>query len=82
MDRYSKHISIGKLHSRVIVEDINYLCSLEGYVEKCKISKKGFAYVTMGTQQQAKAVYNAYSGRELDGYPLTIRFIGFKNKQM
>jgi len=74
--RCSKYISIGKLHPCVTTEDINYLCSLEGYVLKCKISKKGIAYVTMGTQQQARAVYNAYSGRELDGYPLTIRFIG------
>jgi len=68
-------VSIGPIPKHATVHDIVKLCSICGYVENCNITKKNIAYVIMKTPEEARYVYEKYSGYVLQGKLLETRFI-------
>lgn len=70
---------VGNMSYSTTEEELRTLFSEAGTVEQVDVIKdretgraKGFAFVTMGSPEAAKAAIEMYNGKEINGRPLTV----------
>jgi RNA recognition motif-containing protein len=70
---------VGNLSFNTTEGDVLALFKQAGTVSACELivdkftsKSRGFAFVTMGTQEEANAALAQFSGKELDGRALTV----------
>lgn len=70
---------VGNLSFNTTEGDILDLFKQAGNVSSCELimdkftnKSRGFAFVTMGTQEEATAAISQFNGKELDGRALTV----------
>ena len=70
---------VGNLSFNTTEGDIQALFQQAGTVSACELimdkftnKSRGFAFVTMGTQEEATAAISQFNGKELDGRALTV----------
>jgi len=70
---------VGNLSFNTTEGDILDLFKQAGNVSSCELimdkftnKSRGFAFVTMGTQEEATAAVSQFNGKELDGRALTV----------
>ncbi len=75
----SKKLYVGNLSYNVSSRDLETLFAAHGAVESANVimdrdsgRSKGFGFVEMGTDQQAKAAISALHGKDFDGRDLTV----------
>ena len=75
----SKKLYVGNLSFTVSDRELEAMFAPHGVVESVNVimdrvtgRSKGFGFVEMGTDQQAKAAIAALHGKELDGRSLTV----------
>ncbi|MFO1418879.1 MAG: RNA-binding protein [Methylotetracoccus sp.] len=74
-----KRLYVGNLSYNVTSRDLETLFSAHGTVESANVimdrdtgRSKGFGFVEMGTDQQAKAAVSALHGKDFEGRDLTV----------
>lgn len=79
----SNHVYVGNLSPETTSEQLRELFAREGRtVEDVKIvsnsrgKPRGFAFIALGTPEEAQAAIAALNGAELAGKPLTVREAG------
>jgi cold-inducible RNA-binding protein len=75
----SKKLYVGNLSYNVSNRDLETMFAAHGTVESANVimdrdsgRSKGFGFVEMGTDQQAKAAISALHGKDFDGRDLTV----------
>jgi cold-inducible RNA-binding protein len=70
---------VGNLSFNTTEGDVLDLFKQAGNVQSCELivdkftsKSRGFAFVTMGTQEEANAAQTQFNGKELDGRALTV----------
>ena len=70
---------VGNLSYNTTSSDLEQLCSPHGTVQSAEVIQdrdtgrsKGFGFVQMGSDEEAKKVIEALNGQEQDGRPLTV----------
>ena len=70
---------VGNLSYNTTSSDLEQLCGQHGTVQSAEVindrdtgRSKGFGFVQMGSDAEAKAVIAALNGQEQDGRPLTV----------
>jgi cold-inducible RNA-binding protein len=70
---------VGNLSFNTTEGDVLDLFKQAGNVQSCELivdkftsKSRGFAFVTMSTQEEATAAINQFNGKELDGRALTV----------
>ncbi|MCU0735373.1 MAG: RNA-binding protein [Methylotetracoccus sp.] len=75
----SKKLYVGNLSYNVTNRDLETMFAAHGTVESANVimdrdsgRSKGFGFVEMGTDQQARAAISALNGKDFDGRDLTV----------